>query len=671
MSSRPPSAPKPKTKVFSDFTGGVNLTAARHKIKDNQCSWLEGAQPLADGYTPILNGPVNADFGQWIAKVGGESTAPSFMYTFNVAGTDYVFAVFSLSGNGYIGDANGISVTKFFAGNLTSGQTAATVWNNKGLLIVDPAGYWDWNVSTAATLTALNNSVQSVTITDGGSGFTAFPSVALSGGGGSGATLSVAYMGLGSVQTINSTGTNYKVGDILTLAAFNVAQRSPSQLTVTTVNATGGVTGVSVSNPGAGFGTFGTFPAVSGGSGTGCTMTVSWVVTEVDVATRGSGYTGPPSITFSGGGPPTRQATATSVVSGSLAGTAVAAYAGRVWIASGRTVTFTDVNSYNTFIVSGSSFTINDNYLHNNITALFTANNYLYIFGPDSIDVLSNVTVSASGTASFSRVNVTAAVGTDQPNSIFSYYRSVAFAATNGFYLLSGSSPEKIDDVITPLVAQIDFSTYIYNSISGGQVTLNNELCAAWQVNFTDIFMSGGAFKSILLIYSKGRWFFSRQCAVSGTPLQLGPIVSIPSNASSRFGLYTIASDKNYYQLFQISDTTSFWRIRTKLVDGEAPMTTKQAVRAAMGCTMGGIVATRSGLSLTVDTEIHDPGQATTLISGTLLGYQQLQGANNEGSAPGSLFMGLGANGVSATQADISTIAWLAFQYTELGEWLA
>ena len=103
--------------------------------------------------------------------------------------------------------------------------------------------------------------VESVTVTNGGSGYTSAPSVTFSGGGGSGAT------GTASV-TLD------------------------------------GVTSVTVTNGGSGY-TSAPSVTFSGGGGSGATGTASVTLSAVDSVTvdaGGSGYTSAPSISFSGGG---------------------------------------------------------------------------------------------------------------------------------------------------------------------------------------------------------------------------------------------------------------------------------------------------------------------------------------------------------------------------------
>lgn len=667
MSSRPPSTPgrpnsgPPKTKFIQDFgAAGVDLSTAREAIPDNALWWCEGAIPIAAGNVTITNGPSAAVAG-WTASIAGETLGGAFMFPFNVNGTDLLFIVFPDSGNGYLGSAAGAGVTKIFNGTLTSGQTAAAQWNNLGLLIIDPTGYWDWGVTVPGVLTSLSNTVQSITMVDPGNGYAVTPGVAIVGGGGAGAT-ATAYLCLGFAAVV-AAGTGYNVGDTLRLGV-GFPGTSDMLVDVTAITpATGAITGIEVSQNGA-IAAAAVNPVNSfGGSGTGATFNVTYSVIVV-LLTPGSGYTSAPAVTLTGGGF-TRAATATANLSGAINGTSIAVYAGRAWIAKNRTVTFTDVGEYAKFVGSGSEFTIDDSYLHNNITALYAANNYLYIFGDSSIDVLSNVTVNSAGTASFSRVNVSASVGTSANRSIFSHNRSIAFANAAGFWLLSGATPEKISGKLDKLFPTIDtFARPLY----GGSVIVNHVMCAAFMFEFTNTFTQASVTSTMMALYFNGKWFFARS-AISGSLLTMRAVASIPPGATSGGAgfLYMLSDEPKVYVLFN-NFSNAYWSIRTKLFDGGTPMFSKQAGRVAMGCQMRGTQATRAGLTFTVDSETHATGQASTFSAGTFTGYKMLMSNNNEG---GGQFLGFGINGTTSTPADISQIQWLALEYSDVTPWPA
>lgn len=652
MPSAATAAPKPKSFFNRDVSGGMNLSTARHAIQDNEAWYMEGLQPISPGNLTVLKQPVAT--GTTIA----ETSEPTYSLSFSVAGTAYVFVVYSGSGNAYVGQPGG-AFTKIFTSTLTSGQTCAAQWNKLGILIVDPTGYWDWGVTVAATLTSLDHSVQSVTITDGGSNFSVSPGVTFTGGGGSGAA-ATAYIGVTFVA-IGSGGTGYTVGDILTLPGGGVVTTAPT-VRVTAITGAGVVSAIQIVDSGLITGaTLAATVNATGGAGTGCTISPVTSVVQITVTNRGSGYTSAPAVGFTGAAP-ARAATATANVSGALGGTAIAVYASRAWIASVRTVSFTDAGSYASFIGSGSDFTIDDSYLVANITALYAANNYLYIFGDDSIDVLSNVTVNNDGTASYSRVNVSPSIGCRRQQTIFAFYRSIAFSNANGFYLLTGASVESISenklDTFVPTIAG--------SKTWGFQVTLNGQLCAAWAIHAADPLIPGNGL-DITLLFVKGRWFASRQATGNSTFISMLGAVSVgTSSGFVAYCFYAPGVSNTQYQLFSTT-SRQCWRLYTKLYELGKPITSKQVTRGGFAVTNFNSGSLGTGFSASIDTE-YGVGAAITPMPAATSGYQAVIAGNTIGVPDNARFIGSGFS-VSNTDSQVSRVEWFGFETMETHEW--
>ena len=151
------------------------------------------------------------------------------------------------------------------------------------------------NISNGGTVTA-------ITRTATGSTYTSAPTVAVSApttAGGVQATVS-AYLRIYG-ETLTSGGTGYTVNDIIkfvggtgiSTASYRVTSVSAGVVTGITLNTAGGYTTVP-SNP----------ISVTGGTGTGATITVTnWAVDSVFTITNaGSGYVEQPTVSFSGGG---------------------------------------------------------------------------------------------------------------------------------------------------------------------------------------------------------------------------------------------------------------------------------------------------------------------------------------------------------------------------------
>jgi hypothetical protein len=166
----------------------------------------------------------------------------------------------------------------------------------KGTGAIDlAAGSSGVNISNGGTVTA-------ITRTNGGSGYTSFPTPAITApttAGGVQAVISVSSMATTSAA-INSGGTGYIVGDVLTVVG---GTGGPTTLTVSTVSS-GVITATTITtNPA--YTALPTNPvSVTGGAGTSATFNIVYGVSSsgLIVTTAGSGYVEQPTVTFSGGG---------------------------------------------------------------------------------------------------------------------------------------------------------------------------------------------------------------------------------------------------------------------------------------------------------------------------------------------------------------------------------
>lgn len=133
----------------------------------------------------------------------------------------------------------------------------------------------------------------------GGSGY-AVDDVLTIQAGGNDATVNVDTIGPGPVSTavVNAGGSGYSFGDTLTIDGGN----DDAIVTVDTVDASGAVTGLSLTSPGTGYSTA-SGQTTTGGSGIGCTVDVTAVgpVTAVSIVAGGSGYTDATGVTTAGG----------------------------------------------------------------------------------------------------------------------------------------------------------------------------------------------------------------------------------------------------------------------------------------------------------------------------------------------------------------------------------
>ena len=469
------------------------------------------------------------------------------------------------------------AVTTIAAEGFFSLPVAVDQWQNQRILIVDAKGYYTWD----GTLFASNNSVVAINVTSAGTGYTSVPTLTFTGGGGSGLTATVTGM-LAISATVSAGGSGYVVGDVLTVSGGT--QTGKAEFQVATLSGSAVAT-VSLLQAGT-YTTLPTNPAATttGGAGTGATLTVSWGVELITVTATGSGYIAPPTVVFSVG-----NATATAVIiAGPPSGSAIQVFSGQVWVAKGRTVIFSAPNSYTDWsVIDGAgSFVISDSTLHSNINALFTANNFLYIIGDSSFNIISDVRLNAATPPAtiFSNTNISALIGTNLAASIFPYYRSVGFATRYGFYALIGATPEKISDQMDGVIPLIDFT----KPVSGDVSNIFDILCMSWLFNYKDPVLGA---RPLIAIFFNKKWFVASQGA-SLTLIRGG----FQNGTPAIFG----TDGTNIFQLFSDAVSNINTTVQTALWNMKAPTRMKEALKAGVELTTG---VSAASVNLTLDSD--------------------------------------------------------------------
>ena len=467
---------KKSYQVVKQFKG-LNTKANRTAIDEAEFSWVENAQPV--GYANLRVIP-NSD-----AVTIGNSTVTfantvTYLTSMNIGLNDYVIAFQQNGAAQYYRIQDNTFGNVAVAGTFSNSGVEATQWYNDRMLVIDPnKGMFSWDGNNTVAIGA----VGVIAVTNPGSGYTTAPNVVISGPdqvGGVQANATAALVSGGS--TVGSVslvvgGTGYTNAANLTVTLSGGGGTGATAIAGIETFATGTVT-VNVVDGGAGYTSQPTVTITGGGgnNAAGTAVVSGNTVTQVVMTNPGTGYTNTANlvVSISGGGATT--AAKLSGVVNNQTNNAIATFSGRVWVATGRTVTYSAAGEYSDFTsVSAGAVTLTDSTLHGNIVQLLSANNFLYIFGDDSINVFSDVVVNTSGITLFTNTNVSASVGSKRPNAIFPYFRSVLFMNDYGVYALVGSTTSKISDALDGMIGNIDFSSPVY----AGQVLVNDILCAA------------------------------------------------------------------------------------------------------------------------------------------------------------------------------------------------
>lgn len=267
------------------------------------------------------------------------------------------------------------------------------------------------------------------------------------------------------------------------------------------------------------------------------------------------------------------------------AGQCIATYAGRVWISNGRTINYSKAASYTDFGAPAGNTVISDSTLTSDIQQLLSANNFLYFFGIDSINVISDVSVNAAGTATlFSNTNISANSGTNLAQTIFPYYRAIWYMNTSGVFGLYGATPRKTSDDLDGIFQLIDFT----KPVTGGTVLIYNILCAAFLFTYND--PTAGA-RPLMAVYFNKKWFVASQgSSLTGMAT---------NNISGTDNIY--ADDGlNIYTMFNSTTTAITSKAQTAFWDFGEMVREKQALMIGVEANLAAQTAT---VTPTVDSE--------------------------------------------------------------------
>ena len=586
---------KKSYEVVKNFKG-VNTKANRTAIGDDEFSWLENAMPI--GYGNLKVTPGYTDLGVTF------SSDVQYIFSCSINSVDYLVA-FELNGGAeYVNLATNVKGTVASAGTFSTDNINIAQWKNDRILIIDPSkGYFTWDGTNLISI----GSVGQVGIVSAGSGYTSAPAVVISApnqtnGVQATATATITANAVSSI-TITEAGTGYTSPPTITL---NGGGGSGANVICDLITFAKGTVSVLVTNGGTGYTNASNLSvSITGGGGANATATgiiSGGQVTKVIMTNAGSGYTNTSNISVSITGGGGSNATAKAIIN-AQDNVGVASFSGRAWIANGRTVFYSAAGSYSDFTsISAGSVTLTDSTLHGNIRQILPANNFLYIFGDDSINVFSDVRVTNAGTTLFTNTNVSASVGSKLAYAIYPYFRSVLFMNNYGVYALVGSTTSKISDSLDGIFPSIDFVT---EETTGGQVLLNNILCAAFNFKYTGGSGVSSANRYLQALFFEKKWFFTSQTN------DLKYVVSAP--VGGKINLYG-TNGNNCVQLYSNTSATVSSYVQTSLNPMKDPIRTKQATKIGIEATL----TNASQITVTVDSET---GSSPAVVLGQLISW--------------------------------------------------
>jgi len=302
----------------------------------------------------------------------------------------------------------------------------------------------------------------------------------------------------------------------------------------------------------------------------------TWINERILIIDPIAGYCDWDGVTFTQGTTPTL-------------GTTIAVFAGRVWIAHRRTLTWTGTVGYNDTNPANAAgdTTVTDADLVHEITALRALNNYLYIFGDQSVKFIGNVTIAnppagtvGVSTTEFQIVTLTSDVGCPFPMSILSYNRLVMFCNISGVWAIIGASVQKVSDDLDGLFIRVDFS----QEPSAALNDINNIHCYLLLLKYDDpdnnfVFgvspQLGFHPRSVIAVFQNRNWFLVRQGDV------LRSITAVPLAETDEWETMG-SSGSDVTQLLINEDAPVTYILKTPLTAHNSIMIAKQTIRAGL-----------------------------------------------------------------------------------------
>jgi hypothetical protein len=490
-------------------------------------------------------------------------------------------------------EANGVQATVVASISNNAGTvqsvtvTAAGSGYTRGATVTIEPPKSPYGVQATASAILSANTVVAISVTNPGYGYNTAPNVTITANTGSGAT-ATAVLGNGIVSglTVTEAGSGYTSAPTITIDAAPAGGTNATAI-ASYITFKVGTIGAVLTSGGSGYTSAPTVtitPAPVGGTNAAATAVVfGGQVTAIIVTNPGAGYTSAPTITLSGGGA-TTNATAKGVLT-EFDATDIASFQGRTWISQGRNVFYSAAGTYNDYIsVSAGNIEITDDTLHSNITSLISANNFLYVFGDDSINVFSDVRVDTNGTTAFTNTNVSASTGSYYKDGIFPYFRSLLFINNYGIFALIGATVTKISDALDQVIPLIDFDY----PVTGGQVLINNILSAAFNVYYKD---PVDGTRPVQLVFFDKKWYVTSQ----GTINRVTPV------ATSQFLYLYGTNGTDLRKLYTDTNASISSTIQSALWPMQDTIRDKQALKFAIEAT------TNQGASfnITVDSETN------------------------------------------------------------------
>lgn len=593
------------TPIVFDTFSGINTDASRPGIKDEEMYWCDGFMPLGKNNLRVLPGVGPRNF------VAADGLTVVWYNFGNIGATPYMIVLLS---DGSLTAVN----TRTNAGTPIAGPGTIqnpsltsidmTQWGSQYIVIISTQsnGLFIWDGTTLFLGGGLG---PDVTILDGGLDYSSAPTITAYGGSGTGATFVGTVQG-GAVNSITVTnpGSGYSSLDGVILAFSGGGNPNTSAIGIATVSG-GSVTGVSMVNGGTGY-TSTTSISFIGGGGSGATAIVSPVATNVilgvSVTAGGVGYTSAPGVLFDD--PNNTVAVATvDLLPTNQSGNAVQTYQSRLWTASVARIDFTAPGSLTDFNVGdgGGGFKSNDSFLRVGFQKLIQTNGFLYMLADSSINYISGVQTSGNPpTTTFTNQNADPEIGTPYGPTVQVFSRNIVFANAFGAHVSYGGAVTKISEALDG----------VYNSVPGfgGFVPSSAKAIIygkrVWMLLIPVIDFITKQQVNKLFMWNGKVWWSSQQDV---------PLIYVASQEIDSVLTAYGTDGKSIYPLFQQPSTGFTKTVQSKLWDQPGSYIVKKTADRVWGLAYY-FSALSPNLSVGIDNEVNTAEYTLTLAPGSV-----------------------------------------------------
>ena len=160
----------------------------------------------------------------------------------------------------------------------------------------------------------------------------------------------------------------------------------------------------------------------------------------------------------------------------------IAVYNGRLWMANGLVITWTNAGTFNSLGGDSGSFIITDGRCANPVIALYDFAGSLYLFGSNWMKTINNLQdVGSPAVLTFQQPTLQTQISIINKWSIVEWGANLYFANLNGFWQLAGATPTKISQQLDGFFQKLTASGC---SFTGAYGVVLNMPCIFWQVQY-------------------------------------------------------------------------------------------------------------------------------------------------------------------------------------------